>query len=166
MDSGDVEIKRFIETDIPYKVNWINNEKNNQFLHYDLPLTNEKTAQWYQAARKDPLRADFTIFYKDKPVGLIGLLHIDQKDSSAEFYITLGECQLRGKGIASRASKLLLAYAKNEIGLKFLYLYTEVGNYEAQMLFERIGFLKQGLVENEFEYRGRSISRFFYKVQL
>lgn len=42
---NDVEIRRFVESDIPLKVYWINDEKNSQFLHYDLPLSIEKTEQ-------------------------------------------------------------------------------------------------------------------------
>ncbi len=38
----NVKIRRFEEKDIPYKVKWINDERNNKYLHYDLPLTEEK----------------------------------------------------------------------------------------------------------------------------
>ena len=163
---NDVEIRRFVESDIPLKVYWINDEKNSQFLHYDLPLSIEKTEQWFQVASNDPRRADFTIIYRNRPVGLIGLLNTDNVKGSAEFYIALGESEVRGKGIATRASELLIEYAKNQMGLKALYLYTEVENYRAQMLFERIGFQRKRLIENEFEYRGRSVSRYFYIIQL
>lgn len=163
---NDVEIRRFIESDIPLKVNWINDEKNSQFLHYDLPLTIEKTVKWFRVVKDDPRRADFMIMYQDKPVGIIGLLNAIEEDGTAEFYITLGDSKFRGKGIATRASELLIEYAKTQMGLKTLYLYTEVENYRAQMLFERIGFQKERLIENEFEYRGRSVSRYYYIMQL
>lgn len=94
------------------------------------------------------------------------MLNTDNVKGSAEFYIALGESEVRGKGIATRASELLIEYAKNQMGLKALYLYTEVENYRAQMLFERIGFQRKRLIENEFEYRGRSVSRYFYIIQL
>lgn len=44
----DVSIRKFCADDISYKVEWINNNQNNQFLHYDLPLTENKTATWYE----------------------------------------------------------------------------------------------------------------------
>ena len=32
----EIKIRKFQETDIPYKVRWINDDENNRFLHYDL----------------------------------------------------------------------------------------------------------------------------------
>ena len=57
----NIEIRRFIEKDIPLKVKWINDEKNNRFLHYDLPLSEEKTLLWFRSLQGRKDRADYTI---------------------------------------------------------------------------------------------------------
>ena len=44
---GKVTIRRFEEKDVPNKVKWINDDRNNQFLHYDIPLILENTHWWY-----------------------------------------------------------------------------------------------------------------------
>ena len=35
----NVTIRKFEEKDIANKIKWINDERNNRFLHYDLPLS-------------------------------------------------------------------------------------------------------------------------------
>lgn len=161
-----VAIRRFTEKDIPYKVKWINDEKNNKYLHYDLPLREDKTLVWFRNIKDRTDRADYTITYNDEPAGLIGLLNIDQKNKKAEYYICLGEERYKGRGIAYTASKLLIDIAYNQLGLKRIYLYTETGNIPAQRLFEKIGFEKEGLLKNDLIHNGRNIDRYIYGLDL
>ena len=103
-----VTIRRFEIGDIPNKVKWINDPQNNTFLHYELPLEIEKTENWFRKNADRTDRYDAVIEADGKPVGLIGLLSIDHKHKKAEYYITLGERDYLGKGVAHRATKLLL----------------------------------------------------------
>lgn len=43
-----IQLRRFVKEDIPNKVRWINDENNNQYLHYDLPLNIPQTEIWYE----------------------------------------------------------------------------------------------------------------------
>lgn len=104
----EIKIRKFQQEDIPYKVKWINAAENNQFLHYDLPLREDKTLLWYNSIKDRTDRADFTIICNGEPAGLIGLLNIDNKNRKAEYYITLGGAEFKGRGIAARASDLLI----------------------------------------------------------
>ena len=157
-----VSIRKFDEKDIPYKVKWINDKRNNKYLHYDLPLREDKTLVWFKNIKDRVDRVDFTITYNDEPVGLIGLINIDRKNKKAEYYICLGEEKYKGKGIAYAASKLLIDYAYNKLHLNKIYLYTEKNNNQAQRLFEKIGFKKEGLLVNDLIYNGKKIDRYIY----
>ena len=53
--AASVAIRKFEERDIPSKVRWINDEANNRYLHYELPLEEEKTLAWF---RKNQNRQD------------------------------------------------------------------------------------------------------------
>lgn len=162
----NISIRKFREDDIPYKVKWINDENNNKYLHYDLPLREDKTLQWFKTLNIRQDRTDYTITFDDEPAGLIGLLDIDLSKKEAEYYICLGEEKFKGKGIAYRATDLLIRNAYNDFGLKKLYLYTEVGNVSAQKLFEKIGFVKEELLENHLYYNGRHVDRYLYTLNL
>ncbi len=161
-----VEIRKFKEEDIPYKVRWINDSENNKYLHYDLPLELSKTLAWYKTLGDRQDRIDYTITYNGEPAGLIGLLDIDLKNRKAEFYICLGGKRFKGKGIASVATDLIIKESYKILSLNKIYLYTEVENVVAQRLFEKIGFVKEGLLKQDLIYNGRKIDRYIYGLSV
>ena len=138
-----VTIRSFREEDIPRKVRWINDPSNNRYLHYDLPLTEEKTARWYERVKNSADRLDCVIAADGVPCGLVGLLRIDSARKDAEYYIVIGEPALKRKGIAFNASEQLLDRAFSELRLKTVYLYTEPENLPAQNLFRKLGFRRE-----------------------
>lgn len=160
-----ITIRRFNEADIPNKVKWINDPRNNGFLHYDLPLEAGKTLAWFQKNKDRTDRYDAVIEADGVACGLIGLLSIDYKNRKAEYYVSMGEPDYKGKGVSTQASRLLLAYAFEALGLNRVYLYTEVENIPAQRLFEKLGFSKEGRACNDLFTRGKFVDRFLYAIQ-
>ena len=159
-----VTIRKFERTDIPKKVEWINNSENNQFLHYDIPIEIGKTERWFDnnVGRTD--RYDAVIEVDGIPCGTIGLLSIDQKNSKAEYYIAMGETVLKGKGIAYQASKLIIQYGFEQLRLNKIYLYTETENIAAQRLFEKVGFIKEGILKEDIVSHGKFVDRYAYGI--
>lgn len=155
-------IRKFEKTDIPKKVEWVNNPKNNQFLHYDIPICVEDTEKWYESHIGEDTRYDAVIEADGVPVGTIGLLSIDRKNRKGEYYIAMGETDYRGRGVATEASRLIMEYGFKTLGLNRIYLFTEVGNVAAQKLFERLGFVKEGVIRQDIISRGKYVDRFVY----
>ena len=160
----EVRIRKFEVGDVPNKVRWINDPKNNVFLHYELPLEIAKTEAWYEQIKDRTDRYDAIIEADNVPVGIIGLLSIDKRNRKAEYYITLGERGYQGKGIATKASKLLLEYGFTELRLNRIYLYTEVENVPAVRLYERLGFRREGEIKNDLFVKGHFIDRYIYGI--
>ncbi len=160
-----VTIRKFEEKDIPNKVKWINDPANNRFLHYDLPLEEEKTRKWYRSIITRQDRYDAVIEADGVPCGLIGLLNIDSKNQKAEFYIAMGEAAYKRKGVAEKASRLLLDHAFGCLALNRVYLYTETKNTPARNLFEKIGFKKEGELIDDLYVRGNRVNRVLYAVK-
>ena len=127
-----------------------------------LPLTVEKTEKWFASHESDNNRYDAVIEADGIPVGTIGLLSIDRKNSKAEYYIAMGETEYKGKGIAKEASRLILAYGFEKLGLNRIYLFTETENTIAQQLFERVGFVKEGILKQDVFSHGRFVDRIAY----
>lgn len=158
----EIAIRKFKEEDIPYKVKWINDNENNKYLHYDLPLREDKTLVWFKSIEERKDRIDYTITYDGEPAGLIGLLNIDYKNKKAEYYICLGGEKFKGKGIANIAFDLFIKESYQSFKLNKIYLYTEVENISAQRLFERIGFVKEGLLKHDLIQNGLKVDRYVY----
>ena len=163
LTSGNITLRPFTETDIEYKVRYINETHNNKFLHYDLPLTITGTKKWFQSLSGRTDRIDLTILSDDNVAGFIGLLSIDNKNKKAEYYICVDH-GFAGRGIGKTASKLLIDYAFTELDLNKIYLYTEQDNIPAQKLFEKIGIKQEGLLKDDIIYNGRKINRYAYGI--
>lgn len=161
---NDITIRKFEYGDIPSKINWINNPDNNKFLHYELPLEFDKTCMWFDKIQSRTDRYDAVIEVDGKAVGLIGLLSIDHKNKKAEYYVAMGEGTYKGKGIATKASALLLDYAFSVLKLEKVYLYTETENVAAQRLFRKIGFREEGILKKDLFIKGKFIDRFVYGI--
>ena len=159
-----VTIRKFEKLDIPKKVEWINNPDNSQFLHYDIPISVSGTEKWFDSHVGDESRYDAVIEADGVPVGTIGLLSIDRKNYKAEYYIAMGETDYKGKGVAKKASRLILDYGFEKLGLNRIYLFTEVENESAQRLFEKVGFIKEGIIRRDILSHGRFVDRIVYGV--
>lgn len=132
------------------------------FLHYDVPICVEKTEKWFDSHLGEDTRYDAVIEADGVPVGTIGLLSIDRKNSKAEYYIAMGETSYKGKGVAKEASRLILQYGLEVLGLNRIYLFTEVENVSAQKLFERVGFVREGLIRQDIVSNGKFVDRIVY----
>ena len=157
-----VTIRKFQKTDIPKKVEWINNPQNNQFLHYDIPISIQGTEKWFDSHEGETGRYDAVIEADGIPVGTIGLLSIDRKNSKAEFYIAMGETDYKGKGVARKATALILQYGFSTLGLNRIYLFTEAENMAAQRMFEKVGFKKEGCIRQDILSHGKYADRMIY----
>lgn len=159
----EVTLRRFSEADVPLKVRWINDPRNNEFLHYDLPLQEEPTLAWLRRVQDVDTRLDLTILWEGRPVGIIGLLGIDRKNGSAELYITVGEADCRGKGIAGKAMEQLLRLGFG-MGLTRVFLKTETENLPAVRAYEKFGFVREGCLRNELRTPKGFASRYLYAI--
>ena len=158
------KIRKFRRENTPKKVEWINNPENNQFLHYDIPLEIGKTQVWFDNNIGRTDRYDAVVEADGIPCGTIGLLSIDRKNLKAEYYIAMGETSLKGKGVATQASKLLLDYGFTELGLNKIYLFTESENIPAQKLFEKVGFKKEGCMRSDIYSHNKFVDRYAYGI--
>ena len=157
-------IRKFEQSDIVQKVEWINNPANNQFLHYDIPITIEGTRKWFDSHKDEETRYDAVIEFNGISVGIIGLLNIDKKNAKAEYYIAMGDMKYKGRGIAKEASRLILKYGFETLGLNRIYLFTEVENVVAQGLFSRVGFIKEGIIRQDVKRQGIYRDRIIFAI--
>lgn len=159
-----INIRKFEKKDIDNKIKWVNDSRNNKYLHYELPLVYDKTLEWFRRTQGRMDRFDAVIEADGIPVGLIGLLSIDMNNRKAEFYISMGEYEYQGKGVATKASMQLLMYGFYVLNLNRIYLYTEKDNLKAQGLFKKVGFEKEGYLEADLCFKNRFVDRYVYAI--
>lgn len=159
----EVSLRIFEESDIEKKIEWINNPENNTYLHYDIPLEYEKTLAWFRN-KNNQIRMDCVIEYEGLPVGLIGLLAMDRANKKVEIYLSMGETQYKGKGIATKAVRILTKYAFETLKMHKVYFNTDGKNIPAQRLFEKLGYQREGVFRDDMIFKGEFIDRYRYAI--
>lgn len=160
----NISLKKFTAADISNKVRWINDESNNMYLHYELPLEIEKTQRWFESIKNRADRYDAVIEADGVSIGVIGLLNIDVVNLKAEYYITLGEASYKRKGISYIASQQLLKYSFEILKLNKVYLNVDADNVAACNLYEKLGFRCEGVFKEDILHREKLIDRKRYAI--
>jgi RimJ/RimL family protein N-acetyltransferase len=110
------------------------------------PMTIERELAWLdQMLTSDEVL--FTIYELStmRPIGNTGLHDLDETLGTAEFGIMIGEPDAWGKGFATEATKLMLAYAFDVLGLYNVMLGTYAVNPAAVRAYEKAGFRHIGV---------------------
>jgi RimJ/RimL family protein N-acetyltransferase len=149
------------ENDLILKVKWINDPQVHAHLHYEIPMGLAKTELWYQNAISNDTRRDFVIQTLDgKPIGLIGLMDINLKDSKAEIYIVIGDKEYWGKGVMAEAESLLIQWAFETFNLHKIWGQTRCSNVASIVTMKKLGFQIEGIFRQEKYVGGERVDIF------
>ncbi len=96
-------------------------------------LMNEDAA-WFTVSESESSR----------PIGFSGLRDIDYRNRSAEYFITIGEGDARGKGYGTEATILTLDYAFTALGLHNIFLDVFEFSLAGKRAYEKAGFKEIG----------------------
>lgn len=111
------------------------------------PLSPEAAEQLYESrAKANPAHASFVIYEREtlRPIGTIGLPHINHAHRTAELGVGIGAAEDRGKGYGTEAVRLLLDYAFNVLGLHNVMLRVFSYNERAIRSYLKVGFREMG----------------------
>ncbi|MFC1500325.1 GNAT family N-acetyltransferase [Candidatus Zixiibacteriota bacterium] len=140
------------ESDLPLRVKWINTDEIRSTLMFDYPLSIAKTRQWFSNTLMDSTKVHFSIVdnESEKVIGMTGFIDINVKHQRSQFYITIGETEFWGRGIADEVLKIVLWYGFVELNLNKIYLYTLRNNERARKVYERNGFIEEGVLRQHY----------------
>ena len=136
------------QSDLGLLVQWRNRPEVWKHFFNTFPLSETTQNMWFQNLLQSSEKKLFMICTnKNKPIGTIGLDHIDFKNQSAEYgNVLIGEESFRGKGFALEATHLLLDYSFNYLNIHRIYLFCYSDNQKAISLYEKCGFVKEGVL--------------------
>lgn len=80
------------------------------------------------------------IKYGDKKVGAAWIENINQRTSTAELGLLIGEPHMWGMGIGKKALSAMINIAKNDLQLRFLWVFVREENRRAVNSYSGIGF--------------------------
>jgi ribosomal-protein-serine acetyltransferase len=86
----------------------------------------------------------YTIHYQEQVAGIIGYKTIDRINSRLEIGYWLGE-PFQGKGIMTKACKVLVKHAFGEMRMNRIQIKVGVGNQKSSRIPQRLGFRLEGI---------------------
>lgn len=110
------------------------------------PLSHAQQELWLEKTLKDTSKKKYIIIHQlnHKPIGMVSLMKIDLSSKKAEYGITIGEKNYWGTGVAKAASRMILHYAFQILGLEEIYLTVFEANARAIHFFNNLGFTRTG----------------------
>lgn len=104
-------------------------------------------------------RADYAITLKDDPeskyIGEVVLNEIDEENRSADFRIAMKGKAYFGKGYGSEATRLIVDYGFKTLKLHRIELEVFDFNPRAQHVYEKAGFMKEGIKRDVLFWEGK-----------
>ena len=134
---------------------WRNNHTLIDFLGAPYRYINiEVDIKWYEnymVNRATTVRCAI-VEEDDEILGLVSLTDINHMNQSAELQIMIGDSENQGKGLGTFAVKEILSHAFNNLNLHRVELGVLESNTRAIHLYEKCGFVREGL-KREFCYK-------------
>ncbi len=119
----------------------------------------------YLARWEDPGVKTFIIEAGEPPEPIGMATMYDFRNGGCELGIKIGPKNLRGKGYASEAVELLIAYAFDTLGLDTVRGSTLAHNQRMQRVFEKNGFVQVGDGSILSRYDNRRYTELFYECR-
>lgn len=132
-----------------------------RYINYDVD------AQWFESYmnnRGNAIRCAITEKEKNDIVGLVSLTNIDFMNQSAEFHIMIGTRENRGKGIGTFAVSEMLKHAFYNMNLHRIELCVLSDNAVAKHLYEKIGFVYEGVKRQMVFKNGKFVDMLCYSI--
>jgi diamine N-acetyltransferase len=142
---GDRIILRLLELDdLPLTLSWRNQDEIRKWFLNTAIIPADGHFAWFERYRELDNDFVFLILAKDlnnAPVGQISLYDIDWDAKTAEFgRLMIGEPRAKGRGIAKKATRLLLDHCFGVMKLKEITLEVKENNEAAIAIYQSTGF--------------------------
>ena len=132
-----------------------------RFINIDV---DEKWFDNYMMNRSNQVRCAIVTNACDKILGLVSLLSINHMNQSAEFHIMIGSKDNQGKGMGTFAVQEMLKHAFYNLNLYRVELSVLADNTSAQHLYEKCGFVKEGIKRKAKYKDGKFVDMYLYSI--
>ena len=113
-----IELNRITKGDLELLKKWRNDPEILKFNTQYFLLNMEHQKKWFDEINDEGSQNKMFVFkYRNKTVGVGGLIHLDKQNKNADVAIILGESKIHGKGLGKKALQLLVDYGFNKMKL-------------------------------------------------
>jgi RimJ/RimL family protein N-acetyltransferase len=156
LEGEKVRLRPMEEGDLPAFVEWLADKEVTRWLaEMSFAPSLDQEIEWYEGRRGDP---DSLMWAIETVAGqLVGSteLRLFPVRKKAEFGIVIGEKSKWDGGLGTEALRLILGYAFGELELNRVELTTAEDNERALRVYEKLGFVREGLKRQDRVLDGR-----------
>jgi len=158
LSGGRVVLRPLEREHLERCVKWFNDRDVTYYLGREQPLTMAEEERWFAEYRSKVDEEIYAIEVDGNHVGNIGLHGIDRANRKANLGIVIGEKDYWSKGLGTDAMRTVLRYAFEQLRLHKVNLDVIDYNARAIHVYERCGFVKEGVRREELWKRGRFVN--------
>jgi RimJ/RimL family protein N-acetyltransferase len=142
------------ETDVNYFYEWI---FDSEVIRYSMTKfhrikTKEEVTIWFQATLNDSktFQKGIVDSNTNNLIGYVGIASINEVDKNGEYFIFIGNKSSWGKGIASKATQMIVHEGFVTLGLHRIFLTASSKNTGALKAYQKAGFILEGKMREAF----------------
>lgn len=124
----------------------------------------KKWFESYMAHRDSAIRCSIVEEESGKLVGLVSLTAIDRLNQSAQLHIMIGSEDCRGRGAGSFAVQEIVRHGFYDMNLRRIELEVLEDNQRAKHVYEKAGFVREGVKRQAIYKNGRFVDMVLYAV--
>lgn len=150
-DDGCIYLRKMTEDDTGDIIRWRNLEEVRTHFIYQEPFTRETHENWlYHVVQKGKAAQMIICDTKSgKGLGSVYIRDIDHHHHKGEYGIFIGETAARGRGIGTRAARLMIGYGFRELALHKIFLRVFADNIQAVRSYEKAGFIREAYLKDD-----------------
>jgi RimJ/RimL family protein N-acetyltransferase len=126
---------------------------------WSLPTSTSQQEEWINTQSETPhtVRTIIEENSTGAAIGMVMLTDIDTKNGKAFIHIKLAIDAPKNRGYGTDAINTMVNYAFSELRLHLVYGFIGTHNVASQKLFEKCGFIQEGLMRQRIFKRGKYI---------
>ena len=152
LSDGVVSLREWREADVPAIVDICTDPDVVRFTRVPSPYSEQDARAFLAGGVIEEMRFAIVSAQDEADVlGSIGLRDADELRGEVGYLV---RASARGRGVASRALRLLAEWALTERGLARVQLYARLDNPASQRAAEKAGFRREGVIRSHMLIRG------------
>lgn len=166
LKGANIYLRILERTDIPTTQKWINDPSISDIMGYLPVLSMENQMNWYDTLINDKTRYIFALcrVSDNKHIGNAGLGNINYISRHCMFNIFIAEDSNKSKGFGTEATRAMLHFAFYRLNLNKVYLQTSERFIEANKMYQKIGFKKEGVLREHYYSNGKYEDKLVYSI--
>ena len=162
------QLRELQREDLPTINTWRNRPELISFLGAPFRFINlEVDEAWfdhYMRSRQNTIRCAIVCEDEDKIRGLVSLTGIDFINQSAELHIMIGDTDNQNRGMGTFAVQAMVEHAFYNMNLHRISLEVLADNKRAQHVYEKVGFIREGVARQGVFKNGRFVDLMQYAI--